>query len=144
LELGPRNQPRVPVLSSSGPASQRGAEPRRIEDPRTTLRQPISDPVGGSADLGRVNQSPGAFGVIMDEKAVGPGIKVRQVRPRSMAAHIGLRPGDVIKTIAGLDIAAVEEIDSLVEVLEPEDQFEIVYLRDGKPQSQLFSVPRLD
>ena len=119
---GPRNQPRVPSQPTfAAPPTTPPLPSYDVEDPKPT---PVTF---------------GAFGIIVDTKASG--LLIKAVKPKSVAAHIGLRQGDTIKNVAGLDVTGVEEIDSLVEVLEPEDEFEITYIRDGKPTTESFSVP---
>lgn len=70
-----------------------------------------------------------------------PGLRILSVKTRSVAEKIGLRAGDVLVSVAGLEIEHVQEIDSLVEVLEAGDAFEIEFLRQGKPERQEFIVP---
>lgn len=128
----PRNQPRVP----NQPTFAAPLAPTPFQTPGIPGPMPaeeVSDPQPQPATFG-------AFGIIVDAKATG--LLIKAVKPKSVAAHIGLRPGDTIKNVAGLDVSVVEEIDSLVEVLEPEDEFEITFLRDGKPQTDSFSIPK--
>jgi S1-C subfamily serine protease len=120
----PKNQPRVP------------AEPTYASPPR---------PLPSSIEETEERRPPqpatfGAFGIIVDSDETS-GLLITSVKPKSLAAHIGLRSGDLIKNVAGLDVSVVEEIDSLVEVLEPEDEFEITFVRDRKSQTQAFSIP---
>ncbi len=120
----PKNQPRVP------------AEPTYASPPR---------PLPSSIEETEERRPPqpatfGAFGIIVDSDETS-GLLIKSVKPKSLAAHIGLRSGDLIKNVAGLDVSVVEEIDSLVEVLEPEDEFEITFVRDRKSQTQAFSIP---
>lgn len=121
--VAPRNQPRVPAQPTfATPRAEASLPTFDVEGPTPT---PVTF---------------GAFGIIVDAKATG--LLIKAVKPKSVAAHIGLRPGDTIKNVAGLEVSIVEEIDSLVEVLEPEDEFEITYLRDGKPKTDSFSIPK--
>jgi hypothetical protein len=122
----PRNQPRVPSQPTfvSPPAGTTATNSSTLE---------VEDPKPTPATFG-------AFGIIVDAKASG--LLIKAIKPKSVAATIGLRPGDQITNVAGLDVTAVEEIDSLVEVLEPEDEFEITFYRDGKTQTETFSIPK--
>ncbi len=121
--VAPRNQPRVPTQPTyATPRAEASLPTFDVEGPTPT---PVTF---------------GAFGIIVDAKATG--LLIKAVKPKSVAAHIGLRPGDTIKNVAGLEVSVVEEIDSLVEVLEPEDEFEITYIRDGKPKTDSFSIPK--
>ncbi|MBL8889682.1 MAG: PDZ domain-containing protein [Planctomycetaceae bacterium] len=127
----PRNQPRVPAqptFATPPPATSIASQGTDV--PAVEMEDPKPQP-----------KTFGAFGVIVSDD-VAEGLRIKAVKPKSVAANIGLRPGDTIKNVAGLDVTVVEEIDSLVEVLEPEDEFEITFSRDGKPQTQNFSIPK--
>jgi hypothetical protein len=140
MDLGPRNQPKVPAQPTLA------VRPSSTPLPSATkVANPDSAVIAGSTTDATEDGPPttfGAFGIIVDSKASGPGLAIKAVRPKSIAATIGLKPGDVLQNVAGLDIGVVQEIDSLVEVLEPEDEFEITFVRQGKPQTQTFSVPQ--
>jgi hypothetical protein len=135
MEVGPRNQPRVPAQPTRAVVPPSGQQASAIS----------GQPERADATPDAESATPttfGAFGIIVDPKAAGPGLTIRAVRPKSIAATIGLKSGDILKNVAGLDIGVVQEIDSLVEVLEPDDEFEITFIRQGKPQTQTFSVPQ--
>lgn len=127
----PRNQPRVPTQPTFA------AAPPTIP----TANQGTDAPIVETEETKPQPKTFGAFGVIVSDDATA-GLSIKSVKPKSVAASIGLRSGDTIKNVAGLDVTVVEEIDSLVEVLEPEDEFEITFIRDGKSQTQTFSIPK--
>lgn len=117
--VGPQNQPRI-----SAQTRRPTEQPDPIPTQGTTL-----DSVGGG--------DPG-FGVA--GKSLGKrGIQVTQVQPGSAAESIGIRPGDVLENVAGLELSSVEEIDAITNVLQPEDQFEVAFRRDGKPETRMLS-----
>lgn len=127
----PRNQPRVPTQPTFAATPPATADLKHRAD-ASILEMEENKPQ---------SKTFGAFGVIVADDATA-GLRIQSVKQKSVAASIGLRQGDTIKSIAGLDVTAVEEIDSLVEVLEPEDEFEIVFIRDGKSQTETFSIPK--
>jgi len=135
FEPAPRNQPRVPSQPT-------------FASPQTLLpTESIGNRAGSILERGLelpTNAPPsfGAFGIIVETSETVPGLVIKSIKPKSVAAHAGLQPGDVIKNVAGLDVKFVEEVDSLVEVLEPEDEFEITFLRKGKSQTKTFSLPQ--
>jgi serine protease Do/serine protease DegQ len=69
-----------------------------------------------------------AFG--MDE--FRPGAVVVQVLPRTPAARVGLKSGDIVTKINGRSIRNATELRNAVGLLRVGDTVEIEYLRDGK------------
>ena len=121
---GPINQPRVPAERTYAPAANL---PRSV--------------VVAAEDL-PIELKFGAFGATAVPAArSGSGLVVKSVRPQSIAAQLGLLPGDIITNVAGIAVDFIEEIDSLVEVLEAEDEFDLTFQRAGKPQSKSFRMP---
>jgi hypothetical protein len=153
---GPRNQPRVPSRPSSatvGSGALGSTSIGTIGDSNLELVSPTRGAVSNSArrsvseslEIEEVAPPPagyGAFGIMAEEPSpTRPGLRILSVKTRSVAEKIGLTAGDVLVSVAGLEIEHVQEIDSLVEVLEAGDAFEIEFLRQGKPQRQEFIVP---
>lgn len=121
---GPVNQPRVPAAPTFAPASS------------------SSRSVVGAVDASPVEAKFGAFGALAaPATSAGSGLLIKAVRPKSIAAQLGLLPGDLITNVAGLSVDFIEEIDSLVEVLEAEDEFDLTFQRGGKSQSKSFRMP---
>lgn len=124
LVPGPVNQPRVPATPTYSPASN------------------LSRSVVTEADATSVPAKFGPFGAIaMPATPADSGLVIKSVQPKSVAAEIGLAPGDVITNVAGIAVEFMEEIDSLVEVLEAEDEFDVTFVRGGKPQSKTYRMP---
>jgi len=121
---GPMNQPRIPAAPAYAPAAN------------------LSRSVVVNSDALPVEAKFGAFGAIAAPAATsGSGLVLKAVRPKSVAAQLGLLPGDVITNVAGISVDFIEEIDSLVEVLEAEDEFDLTFQRGGKSQSKSFRMP---
>lgn len=121
---GPVNQPRVPATPTFAPASN------------------LSRSVVAESDTASAPAKFGAFGVLATPATPsGSGLVINSVRPKSVAAEIGLAPGDVITNVAGISVDFAEEIDSLVEVLEAEDEFDLTFVRGGKSQSKTYRMP---
>ncbi len=121
---GPVNQPRVPAAPTYAPAAN------------------LSRSVVVAADALPVEAKFGAFGALAAPATpAGSGLLLKAVRPKSVAAQLGLLPGDVITNVAGISVDFIEEIDSLVEVLEAEDEFDLTFQRGGKSQSKSFRMP---
>lgn len=111
LSVGPRNQPRVRPEATATPAGTSEVDPNS----RT-------------------------FGILADQQHNGKGIRVQQVAANSLAQSIGIKPGDVLQSIAGLDLSEVSEIDGITKVLQDDDQFEIYFTRNGKTVSKVMSL----
>ena len=153
---GPRNQPRVPsrpssatvgsgALGSTSSGAIGDGNLERVTPTRVAESDSVRRSVSESLEIEEVappQAGYGAFGIMAEEPSpTRPGLKILSVKTRSVAEKIGLRAGDVLVSVAGLEIEHVQEIDSLVEVLEAGDAFEIEFLRQGKPQRQEFIVP---
>jgi S1-C subfamily serine protease len=63
------------------------------------------------------------------------GIYVGKVRPKTVAARGGLKPGDIITSFAGKRVRTMTALDQMVETLKPGDQATAKYIRDGENQS---------
>jgi regulator of sigma E protease len=59
---------------------------------------------------------------------------VGQVQPGSVAASIGLRPGDRIEAIAGQDVESFEDMRRVVS-LRPDERVTITFVRNGQQQN---------
>lgn len=60
------------------------------------------------------------------------GVLVTGVVPGSPAASVGLRPGDVIVSIAGRDVASVIDLIAALRKRSPGEKVKVSYVRDGK------------
>lgn len=117
-ELGPQNQPRPGQNKTNLPAA-------------------ALDPSNTAARTGALSQG---FGVEHSPGFKGQGVQVRRVAPGSIADSLGVQQGDVIKSVAGVELSTIEEIDSLTKILQPEDQFEVFFERNGKTVSKMMSL----
>lgn len=59
------------------------------------------------------------------------GLRVASVAAGSGAEAAGLRPGDVIASVAGVPVGAVEELQSVIEGHAPGDEVAVIVQRDG-------------
>lgn len=63
------------------------------------------------------------------------GIYVGKVRPNTVAARGGFKPGDVITSFAGKRVRTMTALDQMVETLKPGDKATAKFIRDGENQS---------
>ena len=63
------------------------------------------------------------------------GIYVGKVRPKTVAARGGFKPGDVITSFAGKRVRTMTALDQMVETLKPGDNATAKFIRDGENQS---------
>jgi serine protease Do len=61
-----------------------------------------------------------------------PGVRVREVQPRSAAARAGLEADDLIIAIAGKPVRDIESLQSILGRYRPRDEMTITVKRDGK------------
>jgi serine protease Do/serine protease DegQ len=64
-----------------------------------------------------------------------PGAVIVRVMPRTPAAHVGLKSGDIVTKINGRNIRNAADLRNAVGLLRVGDTVEIEYLRDGKTQT---------
>ncbi len=63
------------------------------------------------------------------------GVYVGKVRPNTVAARGGFKPGDVITSFAGKRVRTMTALDQMVETLKPDDKATAKFIRDGENQS---------
>ena len=63
------------------------------------------------------------------------GVYVGKVRPNTVAARGGFKPGDVITSFAGKRVRTMSALDQMVETLKPGDKATAKFIRDGENQS---------
>jgi S1-C subfamily serine protease len=63
------------------------------------------------------------------------GVYVGNVRPKTVAARGGLKPGDIITSFAGKRVRTMTALDQMVDTLKAGDQATAKYIRDGENQS---------
>jgi glutaredoxin-like YruB-family protein len=66
------------------------------------------------------------------------GVYVGVVRPNSVAERSGIRPGDVITSVAGKRVRNMAGLDQLVDTLKAGDKISVKYLRKGEDFSSAF------
>ncbi len=80
------------------------------------------------------------FGVefrIHDDRLV-----VTRLQKSGTAKAAGIKPGDVVTTIAGMEITAADDLKQLTEVLKPGDQIEFELVKGKKSEKKLVSYIR--
>ena len=63
------------------------------------------------------------------------GVYVGNVRPKTVAARHGLKPGDIITSFAGKRVRSMAALDQMVETLKAGDKSTAKFIRDGEDQS---------
>src|ERR671911_2735575 len=63
------------------------------------------------------------------------GVYVGKVRPKTVAARGGLKPGDIITSFAGKRVRTMTALDQMVETLKAGDKATTKFVRDGENQS---------
>jgi S1-C subfamily serine protease len=63
------------------------------------------------------------------------GVYVGKVRPNTVAARGGFKPGDVITSFAGKRVRTMAVLDQMVETLKAGDKATAKFIRDGENQS---------
>jgi serine protease Do len=63
------------------------------------------------------------------------GVYVGKVRPQTVAARGGLKPGDVLTSFAGKRVRTMSALDQMVETLKAGDKATAKFIRDGENQS---------
>lgn len=63
------------------------------------------------------------------------GVFVGNVRPNSVAERAGIKPGDVITSVAGKRVKNMRGLDQLIDTLSAGDTVSVRFLRDGTDQT---------
>jgi S1-C subfamily serine protease len=63
------------------------------------------------------------------------GVYIGKVRPNTVAAGHGLKPGDIITSFAGKRVRTMTALDQMVETLKAGDKATAKIIRDGQDQS---------
>jgi general secretion pathway protein C len=110
-----------PAAGAAPPAPRAAAAP---DQPRVQRSEWLADPE-------RLTQSVQARPVIRDGSLHG--LEVRPARNARQFQQAGLRPGDVITSVNGMPLSAIEDTDRLFQDLASQSQVDIVVERDGLP-----------
>lgn len=86
-------------------------------------------------------QSSKLFGINVQVDFAKSALKILAVSPRSHAKKYGLRQGDLIVEVAGAKPTHIEDVDSLLRILGPDEQFELDLIRNGKRVTKLINGP---
>jgi hypothetical protein len=81
-----------------------------------------------------------SFGSIPDFNYEGEGVLLSGVIPGSPAEKAGLQQGDVIVEFAGIAVDDLRGYSDVLKSLEPGDEAEVVFLRDGERQRAKVTV----
>jgi general secretion pathway protein C len=112
--------PPAPAAPARATAS---AQEPMTDEPRVQRSEWLSDPE-------RLMQSVRARPVIQD--GMLHGLEVRPTRNARQFQQAGLRPGDVITSVNGMPVSAIEDTDQLFAELSAQSQVDIVIERDGQ------------
>lgn len=63
------------------------------------------------------------------------GIYVGIVRPNSVAERAGIKPGDIVTSVAGKRARSMSYIDELIKTLKAGQSIPVRFLRNGKPET---------
>lgn len=74
------------------------------------------------------------------QRAGPPGAYVGRVHPGSAAAAAGIRPGDIITSLAGQPIRAAADIELVLRRLQPAQQVAVHVQRQGEPQTLVLTL----
>ena len=134
----PRNARNARSSRSTKKADRKTDETRDDRAASQANRRAPQPPVAESA--------PGAqpeaisLGVIVDEKRKNEdGIRILKVSRDSPADRAGLRNGDILVSIAGVETTELQILDELLAAFGPHDQVQIEYLRGKKPGKVMVS-----
>ena len=70
------------------------------------------------------------------------GIQLSSVRPGSLAAHLGLRDRDILRSINGLALDSPESALDIYTQLKDASRIEVLLERDGKLLRQVYFIQR--
>lgn len=76
------------------------------------------------------------FGVIV-QTAKNNDLVVTRVHPQGNGVQAGLRPGDILKTVGGVDLTSIEEYDQITKGLGGGDQMEFEVVRRGRKEKAM-------
>jgi hypothetical protein len=120
----------IGALVARGLIAEAGPLPFRALDPVHDVQQAI-------ALIGRL-------GIVPNVRAQdGRGPQVLLVRPGSLAADCGIRPGDHLKAVNGLSVARLEDAVALVPNLRFDRDMRVRLLRAGEPVEVTLPADRL-
>lgn len=130
------SQPSLPPPSSSAFAPGQSADvrmtaPNRYEIDKRQFDQQISN-IGPLLTQARVVPN------LMEGKISG--YRIFSIVPDSLYSKIGLRDGDIIQSVNGMELSTPESALQLFQKLKNENRFQIDLVRDGAKQSLSYSV----
>ncbi len=70
-----------------------------------------------------------------DERDDAEGLLINRIDPRGAGALSGLRRGDMIVSVGGIDVHHEGDLKGIIEVMRPGDQIEFRVRRNGKPEN---------
>lgn len=82
------------------------------------------------------------LGIAAEDRADGNGVTVLEVKPGSPAEKAGLRENDVVVQLNGEKTGSVEELQSLLRELKPNEKTKLEYERSGKKMSTEVLLPK--
>lgn len=84
------------------------------------------------------------FGIVPDYSEGVGGLKISGTRAASPAEKAGLKGGDIITKMNGKEVKSIYDLTYLLENYKPGDEVEVVFTRDGKPNTAKvsFVAPR--
>jgi general secretion pathway protein C len=138
-KLSASTQPAAPRVASTQPATLRPASPRpsplSSRGKMVVERQLLIDTASDTARL-YYHAQPIAFTVDGRHE----GIRLDGVNFYGFYGKLGLRSGDVLKRVNGLDLRDPTKLPSIVHQLKNERSFSLDFLRDGSPQTLTYEV----
>ncbi len=137
-EAAKSRTPRSNNSSKGKTANQRAASNSRGNREAASAERnstPTTEPTGEPATRPGVS-----LGVVMDEKqSTKQGLRIDKVARHSPADRAGLRNGDVLLTIAGVEMSDLQILDQLLTAFGPQDQVQIEYQRGKKKAETMLS-----
>ena len=134
----------------------RGPRPANARNSKNLRRQPTlaTRPLPPMTDTKKRNAldrpvavssktlAPQGFGVVI-QATKNDDLIVTRVSPHGNGAQAGLRPGDIVKTVGGVDLTSVEEYRHITKGLGGGDQMEFEVVRRGRPEKALVTYGTL-
>lgn len=77
------------------------------------------------------------------ERAVAGGVQLAEVYPDSPAEVAGLRKGDVVVSIDGMQVQSLRELQGILSSREPGDEVELTFTRNGEKRKCSLKLARL-
>ncbi len=149
--------PLFPAVSSSAPPPPVASEPPPKKPPRRSKKAPLfseEDHAAGIQEIGpdtyRVSRDmitrgmADAAGVVRGTKfhpQTGPGgernagVKLQGVTPSSTLSKLGMREGDVLRTLNGLNLSTPDGMLGAYQLLREQKKVTLSVLRDGRPKT---------